>query len=637
MQADTALQRLERLPDLARAGKQVNGLYRLLTFRPLWTESLDRIKRNKGAGTPGVDGITVTCLNEVDIEAMIADLMDETYHPQPVRRVYIPKANGKLRPLGIPTAKDRLVQEVARTILNQIYEPIFLDHSHGFRTGRSCHTALDHIRKVWNGVKWLVEVDIKGYFDNIDHSVLTKLLEQRIDDKKFLSLIRNMLKAGVLEQWTFNATHSGTPQGGIISPLLANIYLHELDIHIEEIIRNFNKGIKRVKNPEYNRLSVKTYQYRKRIKQLRDAGREDEAREVLAEHDRCRAKLHTMPSTNPMDPNYKRLRYVRYADDFLIGIIGSKEEARTVMQVVKDFLTTTLKLEISTEKSGIHKASDGVRFLGYDIRTWKADRKIVPQQKGCHRGLTRTVSGQIQLRVPREKVQAFVTKNGYGLYEVCEGIHHKELLHYDDVELVHIYNAELRGFANYYALASDVKRKLNKLQMIWWQSLFKTIANKHKSTVSQVVARYKISPGNFVVWQEVKGKRIEARIWRLRNLEPKVNLAGEIDNPFQKNVVAFARTRYVDRKTAQQCSSCGSTEGPFHIHHKNPMRTSKERGFQLIVAGRKRETEVLCKQCHKLLHAGRLPDRRGRVDGNGEPDEAKASSPVRWEGEGCSP
>ncbi len=218
MQTDTAHKRLERLPDLARAGKQVNGLYRLLSHRPLWTEGLKRIQRNKGAGTPGIDGITVTALGEPEIESLIARLSDGTYRPRPVRRVYIPKTNGKLRPLGIPTAKDRLVQEVVRSILDLIYEPIFSDHSHGFRTGRSCHTALTHVQKVWGGTKWLVDVDIKGYFDNIDHSVLLKLLERRIADEKFLSLIRSMLKAGFLENWTFNLTHSGTPQGGIATP-----------------------------------------------------------------------------------------------------------------------------------------------------------------------------------------------------------------------------------------------------------------------------------------------------------------------------------------------------------------------------------------------------------------------------------
>jgi group II intron reverse transcriptase/maturase len=218
MQPDTTLARLATLSSLALAGKKVNGLFRLLTFRPLWEEGLSRIRANKGAGTPGVDGTRVTDLGSADIENVIQQLMARTYHPQPVRRVYIPKANGKLRPLGIPTALDRLVQEVVRSILDRIYEPIFSNQSHGFRVGRSCHTALTRIDKIWQGVKWLVEVDIKGYFDNINHKVLLDLLHKRIDDEKFLTLISDMLKAGFLEQWVFHETHSGTPQGGIITP-----------------------------------------------------------------------------------------------------------------------------------------------------------------------------------------------------------------------------------------------------------------------------------------------------------------------------------------------------------------------------------------------------------------------------------
>lgn len=299
MQTTTALARLEKLPSLALTGKPVNGLFRLLTCRPLWEEGLDRIKSNKGAGTPGVDGTRVADLGSPHIETLIQNLMDGTYRPRPVRRVYIPKADGKLRPLGIPTALDRLVQEVVRSILDRIYEPIFTDRSHGFRKGRSCHTALDHVRAVWTGVKWLVEVDIKGYFDNIDHTVLLELLKRRIEDERFLALISDMLEAGFLEDWVYNATHSGAPQGGIVSPLLANVYLHELDLFMEEFIRGFDKGKKRAKHPEHHRLSERARLLRKRVDTLRVEGREDEAVETLAEHDECRAKLHGMPSVDP--------------------------------------------------------------------------------------------------------------------------------------------------------------------------------------------------------------------------------------------------------------------------------------------------------------------------------------------------
>lgn len=636
MHTDTALKRLEMLSDLSRAGKQINGLFRLLTCRSLWMAGLDRIKRNKGAETPGVDGVPMGSLGIAEIEAIIDQLMGGTYAPQPVRRVYIPKANGKMRPLGIPTAKDRLVQEVVRSILEMIYEPIFSDHSHGFRPKRSCHTALDHIKYEWTGVKWFVEVDIKGYFDNIDHSVLLELLGNRIRDAKFLSLIGSMLTAGFLEQWKFNETHSGTPQGGIVSPLLANIYLHELDLLMEEAIRSFDKGRGRSKNPEYNRLAVQTYKLRARVNKLRAAGRVEEAKVVLAEHDQRRARMLTLPSKDPMDPDFKRLRYVRYADDFLIGVIGSKAEARAVMEEIKAFLATSLRLETSADKTGIFKATDGVHFLGYGVRTYVANRTVVRHGPEGYKGTTRSLTGQIQLRIPREKVQAFVARKGYGFYDICKSLPRNELLHCDDVEIATIYNAELRGFANYYALAYGAKGDLAKLQLIWLKSLYKTLAAKHRSKVRKLQARFKISPGCHAVWQLEHGKRIEVPIWNLKDLDTTPSPSWTIDLKSKILRTSYRRTRYVDRMLSDKCTACGDTEGPFEIHHTNPMRKAARTTLAAKLAGRRRRTVALCHGCHKLLHAGRLPDRRDQLDGNGEPDDGKLSSPVRWGGEGCS-
>ena len=193
MQPCAALKRLESLGTIALTGKRVNGVFRLLLSRSLWVEALGRIQQNRGAETPGIDREAVTDLDESRIDAVIAQLSAGTYRPQPVRRVHIPKTNGKTRPLGIPTATDRLVQEVVRMILNEVYEPIFSDRSHGFRRGRSCHTALDHVRKTWKGVKWLIEVDVEGYFDNISHEKLLSLLERRIDERRFTALISAIL------------------------------------------------------------------------------------------------------------------------------------------------------------------------------------------------------------------------------------------------------------------------------------------------------------------------------------------------------------------------------------------------------------------------------------------------------------
>ena len=215
MQTDTILRRIEMLPALSRAGKRINGLHRLMRSPYLYELAYDKVSRNKGAMTPGIDGKTFDGMSLEKLADLARRVAEGSYRPRPVRRVYIPKSNGKLRPLGIPTVEDRLVQEVVRTILEAIYEPVFSEHSHGFRFGRSCHTALEEIRHTWTGAKWLIEVDVRGFFDNIDHDIMLKLIAKRIDDPKFVGLcIGDMLRAGWMEDWKFERTYSGTPQAG---------------------------------------------------------------------------------------------------------------------------------------------------------------------------------------------------------------------------------------------------------------------------------------------------------------------------------------------------------------------------------------------------------------------------------------
>lgn len=200
-----------------------------------------KIASNGGCTTKGSDGQSIDNMSLVRIDTLIDSLKNESYQPKPARRVYIPKKNGETRPLGIPTFEDKLVQEVVRMILEAIYEDYFENTSHGFRPKRSCHTALLHVQKTFNGAKWFVEGDIKGFFDNINHDVMVATLSERIADDRFLRLIRKFLNAGYVEDWKFHNTYSGTPQGGIVSPILANIYLDRLD-YMKEYIQKFDKG-----------------------------------------------------------------------------------------------------------------------------------------------------------------------------------------------------------------------------------------------------------------------------------------------------------------------------------------------------------------------------------------------------------
>lgn len=265
MLPETVRRRLNSIPDLSRQGKRINGLFRLLESPDLWGRAYEEIAPNKGALTKGATANTLDGFSLERVAAIIARLRDSTYRFTPVRRVYIPKANGKMRPLGIPTADDKLVQSAAKLLLELVYEPTFSDRSHGFRRGRSCHTALAEIKNVWTGVKWLIDVDVVGFFDHIDHDILLELLARKIDDKRFLGLIRRMLDAGYMEDWAYRPTYSGTPQGGVISPILANIYLHELDQFMAELKADFDRGKYRQVNPAYRAIQNKLRHRRKLV------------------------------------------------------------------------------------------------------------------------------------------------------------------------------------------------------------------------------------------------------------------------------------------------------------------------------------------------------------------------------------
>lgn len=414
MQPHTVEKRLDSIIDLSRQGKRINGLFRLLSAPTIWERAYEQIAPNKGALTPGVDpqntldGFSLERMQEV-----MASVLDGSYRFSPARRQYIPKANGKKRPLGIPTADDKLVQAAVKILLEHVYEPIFSGQSHGFRRGRSCHTALTEIRRTWHGMKWLVEVDIVGYYDNIDHDILLGLLRKRIDDDRLLQLIGRMLKAGYLEDWKFHRTFSGAPQGGVISPILANVYLHELDLFVAEMKARFDKGQGRRRSAAYLEASKRIQIRRNMINRRRANGNEEEIPGLIEEIREWERRRLEKPSLDPLDPNYRRLRYCRYADDFVIGVIGSKDDARRVMAEVRTYLAETLKLEVSAEKSGIRKADEGAMFLGYQLKTYGDGRTKRLMQRG--RAVTRRVAGdRMQLHVPVEKLARFAERNRLG-------------------------------------------------------------------------------------------------------------------------------------------------------------------------------------------------------------------------------
>ena len=580
---------------------QFERLYRILFNEEMFYIAYQRISANKGGMTAGVDGTTTDAMSLPRIEKLIDSLKDESYQPQPARRVYIPKKNGKKRPLGIPSANDKLVQEVVRMILEAIYEGQFEYASHGFRPNRSCHTALAQIQKTFCGAKWFVEGDIKGFFDNINHDVLINILKERIADDRFIRLIRKLLKAGYIEDWKFHRTYSGTPQGGIVSPLLANIYLDKLDKYMKEYIQDFDKG----KNRKRNQASCSLgYKRRWIVHKLKKTVNEAERVELIKSYKENKAQSMLIPSSDEMDAGYKRLKYVRYADDFLIGIIGNKEDARHIKEDVKTFLADKLALELSEEKTLITHTSKAAKFLGYEIDVTSSNttrRSINGVMRRAFNKRVRLMIGKntIKNKLLEERMIEIKIHNGR---EQWKPKSKSVLVFNDDLEILDRYNSMIRGFVNYYSLANNCY-ELQSFKYILEYSMYKTFAHKYRSRVPVILRKYKKN-GLFTVRFKLKNGKEKERTLYHDGFSRKVpTKQSEIDK--QPNLMMYAcRTSLIDRLKAGKCELCGAT-GAIQMHHINKLGdlSGKENWEKLMIA-RRRKTLALCENCHKMIHYG---------------------------------
>lgn len=560
--------------------------------------------------TAGSDGKTIDGMSMKRIETLIEKLKDFSYQPKPARRTYIPKANGKTRPLGIPAFNDKLVQEVIRMILESIYEPTFQDTSHGFRPKRSCHTALQYIKRNYTGVKWFVEGDIKGCFDHVDHHVLIQILRRRIADEHFIGLIWKFLKAGYMENWVYYNTYSGTPQGSLISPILANIYLNELDVFMAEYAKSFNHGTRRKINPAYQKLLSIRRGKQEWLKRNEAKISEKKRREVMAKIQELNGYLRLIPYSDPMDTEYKRIVYVRYADDFLIGVIGSKEDARQVKSDVGMFIRKNLHLEMSQEKTLITHGNDFAHFLGYLI-TISREQNSTRTRTGFTR---RIYVGKVKLYVPKEKWVNRLLSYGalrincdkaYGNKEVWEPVRRPGLMRLDDIEILNQYNAEVRGTYNYYRLANNAT-VLNNFLYVMKFSMYKTFAGKYRTNMRKIIRKY-CHNGDFTVSYPTKNgtKSVVFYNQGMRH-NGKVVVS---ENP---DIIGRANenrryTRLTDRLQGHICEFCGAETEDIEIHHVRKLKDlSGKAEWERQMIARKRKTMALCHSCHVKLHNGKL-------------------------------
>jgi len=566
-------------------------LYRYLLRDDIYYIAYQNLYANKGALTKGIDADTADGFSETYVQTLIAELKDGSYRAKPVRRHYIQKENGKMRPLGIPSFRDKLLQEAIRLILEAIYEPLFSDNSHGFRPMRSCHTCLKQLKREFTGVVWFIEGDIKGCFDNIDHKALLEILHRKIKDSRLINLIRQFLKAGYVEDWKYNPTYSGTPQGGILSPLLANIYLNELDNKVAEIKTEFDKPRSAKETEAYHEKAKEVMRLSSKIRREKNELQRVKLLPILK---KCKQNLRKIPST-PQDN--KRLVYVRYADDWLIGICGNKTECEGIKEQIGAYLRDTLKLELSEEKTLITHSSERTRFLGYDISVRRS--QVVKKDK-CGRK-RRSLNHQVELRVPlKEKVEKFLFGKGI-VVQTTDGrvkpIHRPALLNLADYEIVKHYNAEIRGICNYYRLAVNY-HELSYFCYLMEYSCLKTLARKYKSKISKMWNKYRDGKTWSIPYMTKTGVK-HVRIVRTADCK-----TGTVSDTIPRSTPFPRRRTIQERLNARICELCDDKKAEtYEIHHVGSLKKLDDSIWEKVMKKKRRKTLVVCNKCHShVIH-----------------------------------
>lgn len=580
-------------------------LYRNLYNRDFYLLAYQNIYANEGNMTKGTDGKTIDAMSLKRIDKLIESLKSERYQPNPSRRTYIPKKNGTVRPLGIPSFDDKLIQEIIRMVLQAIYEGYFEKSSHGFRPKKSCHTALDSIQKSFSGAKWFIEGDIKGFFDNIDHKIMIGILSKRIKDEKFLRLINKFLRAGYLEEWQYHNSYSGTPQGGIISPILANIYLDEFDKYMQELKSEFDKGKGRKPLSQAIKFESHLQRLRRKLSVTTD---ENERKAILQKIAEIQREKYQTPYSDPMDNDFKRLQYIRYADDFIIGILGSKEDAKSLKSKITEYLQNSLKLELSEEKTLITNSSDKAKFLGYEIYVRKTDAVTTNKNGVKSRYLNGSVCLSVSMQTIRDKLVEYKAMSVETTVYGKENFKPKSryyLKDNDDLEILEQYNSEIRGLRNYYSLANN-SSIVSSFGYIMQYSMFKTFATKYRTSVRKITQKLRIGKGFGIRYKDKKGNTKTRLFYNEGFSRKKLKYSQNVDI-IPKTIMYTAKTSLKQRLEAGKCEYCGNEDGMIEIHHVRKLKDLKGKSrLETFMIARNRKTIALCRQCHSDLHLGRL-------------------------------
>ncbi len=593
--------RLERLQHLNSNREWINhDLYRLMYREDLYIIAYERIKSKPGNMTPGTDAETLDGFSLASIREIIQEMKTEQFRFRPVRQQFIPKPNGKMRKLGIPCVRDKVVQEVIHMILEAIYDspsaPYFRETSHGFRPNRSCHTALKEVRTHWTAVNWYIEGDIKACFDELDHQVLVHILRKKIQDERFLNLIRKLLKAGYMDLHGIKKESLiGSPQGGIVSPILANVYLHELDDYIEELKTTYEKGTRKRDNPDWVRL------IREKNRLLARGATKTKAFRTIMK------QIRATPSKMVDDPAYGRMNYLRYADDWLIGLCGSHATAEEIKEQVKTFLQDRLKLTLSEEKTRITNArTEEAFFLGTILTIGNGgEAKVVQQKTSKGKTIKRRSTGWAPImKAPMEKLLKRLKERGF-----CTGTGEPRAkgpwTSLDADQIIQLYSSVNRGLQNYYRFVDNWKH-LARIQYILKFSLAKTLAQKYKLSVPRIFQRF---GKDLSILIKGKGGKADRNVCFYLNQDwTKSRLAFQTGGHNDIDVIRTLVRLRTRSKLGKPCCVCGETEEQIEMHHVRHIRKLSHKrvatGFNRLLRAMNRKQVPVCSDCHRKIHRG---------------------------------
>lgn len=606
--------RLTNLKDLSRTEVKKEIQVKLIDYNKII--SLDSLKsgleRTKGSVTPGIDGQVKANITDEKLQGLHKELVSQRYKPKPSKRVYIPKPDGSKRPLGIASQRDKVVQAAILNHLEPVLEQVFLDCSFGFRKGKNCHNALKSIKTKWQSITWIIRMDISKFFDTVHHSILIKMVSQYCDQPT-TELIAKMLKVGYIDMANLSdaveRARLGIPQGSLLSPLLANLYLHALDSYVSNnLLPKWNRGDERKFISGYQTRKLLSSEEKVLVSHLDLPGLED----AIAKLKHNAWVKDGLPSQDPHDIGFRRLRYVRYADDFILGFSGKKEEAIAIKDEIEQFLTKELKLDVNEIKSKIcHSSERGVKYLGFFLR-YIPTNKVVYDPKGENRDVVRqlkaTAINQVQLRIPVEELLQRAVERGY-VSPRKDGKSYRatscrKLASLSDRDIVVRFSSIIRGLVQYYCAANQYS-DLWSVVSIYRKSCALTLADKHKlKTAAKAYKRYgprlkikdPLNPQNTVelYYPESLKTTSNFRVGK-PHIHTQLLIQDSIQGSHKQNI-----------KTSNICQypGCSETQG-LEAHHLNPIKNIDKRDltpFELSLRKKKRKTITLCREHHMLIH-----------------------------------